>query len=120
MEVFSLRKISTNMNPAVLGTKKLGLERRKDLGQPIGIFTGEDGNVKMNGKFADKKNSNDMDDSISSSSITFARMLFSIFLPVKPIKYLLYSDLQGRSLQRHGARRSFDAHDGHVGDDDSW
>ena len=42
MKVFSLHKISTKMNPADLGTKKLGLERRKDLGRLIGIFTGED------------------------------------------------------------------------------
>ena len=42
MTVFSLHKISTKMNPADLGTKKLGLESRKDLGRLIGIFTGED------------------------------------------------------------------------------
>ena len=42
MKVFSLHKVSTKMNPADLGTKKLGLERRKDLGRLIGIFTGED------------------------------------------------------------------------------
>ena len=42
MKVFSLHKISTKMTPADLGTKKLGLERRKDLGRLIGIFTGED------------------------------------------------------------------------------
>ena len=38
----SLHKVSTKMNPADLGTKKLGAERRKDLGRLIGIFTGED------------------------------------------------------------------------------
>jgi hypothetical protein len=42
MKVFSLHKISTKMTPADLGTKKLGLEPRKDLGRLIGIFTGED------------------------------------------------------------------------------
>ena len=39
MKVFSLHKVSTKMNPADLGTKKLGLERRKDLSRLIGIFT---------------------------------------------------------------------------------
>ena len=42
MKKISLHKVSTKMNPADLGTKKLGAERRKDLGRLIGIFTGED------------------------------------------------------------------------------
>jgi hypothetical protein len=42
MKTFSLLKVSTKMNPADLGTKKLGVERRKDLGRLIGIFIGDD------------------------------------------------------------------------------
>ncbi|CAL1136666.1 unnamed protein product, partial [Cladocopium goreaui] len=47
--------------------------------------------------------------------VEFLFLLFLLY--VQPTKYFSYSDLYGRSSQQHGAWRSADAHDGHVGDD---
>ena len=42
------------MNPADLGTQKVGIERRKDLGRLIGIFNGEDETSKRTGVLSDE------------------------------------------------------------------
>ena len=114
MKVFSLRKVSTKINPADLGTKKLGLKRRKDLSRLIGIFIGEDETSKRSEVLQTRRVQ--MLLSIStSSSLTLARLFFSIFIPARQLQHYFNN---GRLQAQLGTWWNGDHGHGYIGDDD--